>query len=105
MMDQTAVLDHIMAKLGFNQQPARRPAVRIDPNIRVCGGQTIAEPGDISGEVVLGCPVWVYEPEAGVIGEGVAVSFDEDKQLLFIDVDWPSLRPFPDEDVSSPLEP
>ena len=91
-MDQAAVFDRIMAGLGFHQVPAPLPAVKIDPNIRVRGNQTLAGPGDITGEIVIGQRVMVYEPEAGVSGYGVAASFDEDKQLLFIDVDWASLQ-------------
>lgn len=104
-MDQDEYFDRVMTRMGFNRQPAPLPLVRIDPNIRVNGGQTIVEPADltgVTGDLVIGQRVMVYEAESGLTGYGTLAEFDEDKQLFFIAVDWSSLKT---EDTTSPLEP
>ncbi|MFD9950944.1 hypothetical protein ACFWYW_59310 [Nonomuraea sp. NPDC059023] len=105
-MDQAAFLDRVLTGMGFNRQPAPLPVVRIDPNVRVNGNQTIVEPADVTRpearDLVIGQRVMVWEAESGLHGYGTLADFDEDKQLFFVDVDWSSLKL---EDLSSPLEP
>lgn len=103
-MDKVAYFDRILAGMGYVRGTARLPMVRIDPNVRFNGSQTLADPEDFEGEIVIGSRVRVYEPESGLIGDGVAADFDEDRQLLILDVDWSSLRPTTAADEELPLE-
>lgn len=71
--------------------------VRIDPNIRVQGGRTLADFDDVEGfdasDLHVGEAVTVYEPESGLRGMGSVVEVDPGRRLVVLDVDWPSLRP------------
>ena len=67
--------------------------VEIDPNIRVRGGQTLADYGDADGPLSVGQKVRVYESEAGIAGDGVVIELDDEKRLIFLRVDWAGLRP------------
>src|SRR5262249_40094652 len=66
--------------------------VAIDPNIRVRGNGTFAGLEDVSGPLVLGDTVEVYESEANIVGSGTVTEIDLDKQLVYLSVDWASLR-------------
>lgn len=92
-MNEVVYFDKIVTGMGFRRQEPTLPMVRIDPNLRINGNQTFAGPGDVEGEVVIGYPVRVHDPESGLLGDGVAVGFDADEQLLRIAVDWSSLKP------------
>lgn len=91
-MDEFVYFDKIVTGMGYRRQEPALPRIRIDPNLRVTGDQTLAGPEDVEGEVVIGYPVHVYEPESGLVGTGIAIGFDSDRQLLRIAVDWASLR-------------
>lgn len=66
--------------------------IRIDPNIRVRGNHTLAESQDVEGPLVVGEAVEVYEPEADIVGTGRVVEIDDDRDLIVLAVDWPSMR-------------
>lgn len=71
--------------------------VRIDPNIRVAGGRTLADFDDVEGfdasDLHVGEAVTVFEPESGLRGMGSVAEVDPGKRLVVLDVDWSSLRP------------
>jgi len=71
--------------------------VRIDPNVRVRGNATRVGFEDFEGldpaDLHVGEVVTVYEPEAGLRGEGAIVEVDPAKQLVIVAVDWSSLLP------------
>jgi hypothetical protein len=70
--------------------------VSIDLNVRVRGRQTYAGYEDADGPLVVGENVEVYEAESGLVGQGRVVEVDEEKRLVFLAVDWGTLR-FTDE--------
>src|SRR3954470_4192782 len=86
--------------MGWAKTVLPAPRVRIDPNIRVRGGQTFAAPGDYETPIAIGQRVRVYEEESGLEGDAVVTDFDEDKQLLYLKVDWPSLKPADEIDTT-----
>jgi hypothetical protein len=90
-MDAFTYFDKIVTGMGFRRQESVLPRVRIKPGSRANGDQVFAGPGDIEGEIAIGYPVRVFEPESGLVGTGVAVSFDPGRQLLCVAVDWSSL--------------
>lgn len=65
----------------------------IDPNIRLANNLTFAGFEDIeSGEPVeTGMRVYVIEPEANLVGKAVVNEVDEERELIYLKVDWPSL--------------
>ena len=71
----------------------------IDPNVRVEGGRTYAGFEDVVGGFVgdlrPDMPVTVAEEEADLIGEATIHSIDRDRQLIYLTVEWSSLRPRP----------
>lgn len=71
--------------------------VRIDPNVHVHGNATLVGFEDFEGfdpvDLHVGEVVTVYEPEAGLRGEGAIVEVDPAKQLVIVAVDWSSLLP------------
>ncbi|MEX1276572.1 MAG: hypothetical protein WEA75_06720 [Acidimicrobiia bacterium] len=71
--------------------------ITIDPNVRVRGNQTYAGFEDIEGIVpIVGAPVEVYEVESGATGNGIVAAIDDATRLVYVAVEWASLR------VSSP---
>lgn len=68
--------------------------VRIDLNARSSaeGGATVALLADVVGEVVPGAQVRVEEPEDGLVGNATVVKVDHRAGLVYLDVDWSSLR-------------
>jgi hypothetical protein len=71
----------------------------IDPNVRVAGNRTYGGFEDVLGGFVgdlsPGDPVTVLEEESGVIGEATVYEINYEKQLVYLEVDWASLRPRP----------
>ncbi|MFB4265288.1 hypothetical protein [Nonomuraea sp. GTA35] len=70
--------------------------VRIDPNIRVGDGFTLADFDDVEDDAAdlhIREAVTVYEPESGLRGFGSVVEVDQDKRLVTVAVDWPTLLP------------
>jgi hypothetical protein len=71
--------------------------VQIDLNVRVRGNQTFAgfedvEPREAVSEDLIGAHVIAYEPESGVSGDGRVTEIDPASRLVYLDVDWRSLR-------------
>lgn len=75
---------------GHNYQQAAR--VQIDLNVRLGRTRTFSAFRHCDRIPAVGEPVVVYEPEAGIEGPAVCSGIDEDKQLVYLDVDWPGLR-------------
>ena len=67
--------------------------ISIDPNVRVRGGLTYSGFEDIDGELPLDGLVEVYEPEGDLLGSGKVVDVDDEAQLVYVEVEWSSLRP------------
>src|SRR5437016_2086023 len=70
----------------------RRTRVEIDLNVRVRGNDTFVSFEDVSGPIAVGESVEVYESESGVSGEGKVTEIDGDRELVYLSVDWSSLR-------------
>ena len=66
--------------------------VEIDLNVRVRGNQTFTGFENASGMVAEGDQVEVYESESGLAGPATVSEVDGDKRLIFLTVDWRSLR-------------
>lgn len=66
--------------------------VIIDLNIRTTGGLTYAGLDDVNGDTpVEGESVIVREVESGLTGRGRVDRVDQDKGLVYLEVDWSSL--------------
>ena len=78
----------------------------IDPNVRVAGNRTYGGFEDVLGgfveDLAPGDPITVLEEESDVIGDGVVYEINHDKQLVYLSVDWSSLRPRPQRSAISP---
>ena len=70
----------------------RRTRVEIDLNVRVRGNDTFVGFEDVSGPIAVGETVEVYESESGVSGEGRVTEIDSERQLIYLSVDWASLK-------------
>jgi hypothetical protein len=66
--------------------------VAIDLNIRIRGNGTYTGLEDVDGLAVAGEPVEVYEPESGVSGIGCITEVDAVKRIVFLQVNWASLK-------------
>ncbi len=69
-----------------------RTRIAIDPNVRVRGNGTYAGFEDVDGPLALHLPVQVHEPESGLVGTGVITEIDPARELVYLSVDWSSLR-------------
>jgi hypothetical protein len=71
----------------------------IDPNVRTAGNRTYAGFEDVRGGFVddlsPGDAVTAVEEESDVIGEAVVCEVNHEKHLIYLDVDWSTLRPRP----------
>lgn len=67
--------------------------IAIDPNVRIRGNATFAGLEDVEGPLHLGLMVEVFEPESDLSGIGEVVEVDAERRLVFIRVEWSSLRP------------
>lgn len=72
---------------------ACRTRVEIDPNVRVGRQRTRTGLEDCHGPIAIGDDVTVYESEAGIEGHGRITDIDYDKKLVWLWVNWASLRP------------
>ena len=79
----------------------KRTRVEIDLNVRVRGNDTFVGFGDVSGPIAVGESVEVFESESGVSGEGKVTEIDGDRELVYLSVDWSSLK---EDDSSSCAE-
>lgn len=66
--------------------------IAIDPNVRVRGNETYAGFEDVEGVVGVDDDVEVWEPEIGLTGLGRITDIDADRRLIYLAVDWASLR-------------
>jgi hypothetical protein len=66
--------------------------VEIDLNVRVRGNWTFSGLEDADGPLVVGEIVEVYERESGFAGRGRVEEVDEQRRVVFLSVDWGSLR-------------
>lgn len=71
------------------------PRIEIDPNVRLADNSTYAPLTALAGGGPLepGQDVIVFESEAGIEGTGKIRSVDTDLAMIYLDVDWASLRP------------
>lgn len=70
--------------------------VDIDPNVRVRHNWTYASFGDIHGGAAhVDDIVHVHVEETDLHGVGRIVDVDWDKKLIYLEVDWASIRPGP----------
>lgn len=67
--------------------------IAIDPNVRVRGHLTYAGFEDVYGDLPLDGMVEVFEPEAGICGSASVVEVDTENSLIYLEVDWASMRP------------
>lgn len=70
--------------------------IAIDPNIRVRGNGTYAGFEDADGPLVVGDIVEVFEPESGLAGQGNVADVDNERELVYLSVEWASLKPRPE---------
>jgi hypothetical protein len=66
--------------------------VQIDPNVRVRGNGTYVGFEDLHGVITQGQEVAVYEQESGLNGRGRVTEIDIVRRLVYLAIDWPSLR-------------
>jgi hypothetical protein len=70
----------------------QRIRILIDPNVRVRDNQTFVSMKQVQGVVVTGASVEVYEEETGAVGAASVTEVDSTRGLVYLAVDWPSLR-------------
>jgi hypothetical protein len=76
---------------GYEYTIEPRTRVAIDPNVRVRGNGTYVGFEDVSGPLVVGDQVEVYEVETSLTGLGRVTEIDSEKELVYLSVDWSSL--------------
>ncbi|OZC84491.1 hypothetical protein CH282_15250 [Rhodococcus sp. 06-418-1B] len=68
----------------------------IDPNVRVEANETYAGFEDLldgsMADLSPGAHVVVREPESNLVGDGTVSSVDYLRQLIYISIDWKTLR-------------
>lgn len=70
--------------------------VIIDPNVRVSGNRTYAAFEDVrGGNAHINDHVRVQVDETDLIGDGIVSSLDWGSKLVYLEVDWSSIRPAP----------
>ena len=68
--------------------------IMIDPNVRVEGDLTFSGFEDVRGAMpTVGQRVLVREPESNLVASGTVARVDSDDSLIYIRVEWGSLRP------------
>jgi len=67
--------------------------IAIDPNVRVKGNRTYAGLEDVDGgPVAVGDRVRVWEPEGDISGFATVVDLDQDRNLVYLEVNWWTLN-------------
>lgn len=66
--------------------------VEIDLNVRVRGNWTFSGVDDADGPIHVGDFVEVYEGETGACGSGRIEEIDYERGLIYLSVDWASIR-------------
>ncbi len=70
--------------------------IAIDPNVRVRGNGTYAGFEDVQGALTglqVGDAVEVFERESDLTGEGRVTEIDLARRLVYVSVEWSTLRP------------
>lgn len=80
----------IYAGVEYVKQPRTR--VEIDLNVRVRGNDTFVGFEDVYGPLAVGEAVEVFESESGVSGDGRVTQIDGERELVYLSVDWASIR-------------
>lgn len=88
----TVVTNGAYTYAGFDLVATPRTRIAIDPNVRVRGNGTYASFDDVTGAIAVNEPVQVYEPESGLTGEGRVTDIDPERELVYLSVDWASLK-------------
>jgi hypothetical protein len=70
--------------------------IAVDLNVRVRGDQTYAGLEDADGPVAVGDPVLAVEPFDRIAADAKVTGIDEEKQLVYLKVDWHSFRDDPE---------
>ncbi|MHA7176941.1 hypothetical protein ACX80D_09815 [Arthrobacter sp. Sr24] len=77
--------------------------VTIDPNVRVNGNKTYAAFEDVrGGDAHINDHVRVQVDETDLVGNGVVSSLDWESRLVYLEVDWSSIRPDPTDGILRP---
>lgn len=70
--------------------------IEIDPNVRLGGTRTFAGFEHVRGtdgvKLYVGEVVEVVEPESHLFGEGMVESIDVERRLVYLDVEWATLK-------------
>lgn len=69
--------------------------VQVDLNVRVRGNKTYAGYEDVVPEgapVAVGEQVLVWEAEDDIVTDGTVIELDDEKQIIYLDVDWRGFR-------------
>jgi hypothetical protein len=79
--------------------------IEIDLNVRARGNGTYAGFENVSGPLMVGEEVEVYESESGLAGSGHVTEIDTERELVFLSVDWASLtdRQDPEPSPAGPI--
>jgi hypothetical protein len=80
----------VAAELGTAQEARAR--VKIDLNIRVRRNWTFVGIEDVDGSIEVGQVVEVFESESGVVGVGQIQEIDVERQIVYLSVEWGSLK-------------
>lgn len=83
----------VVAPGDLKEWPAVKTRIAIDPNIRVRGTGTYAGFEDADGPLAVGDVVEVFEPESDLVGKGSVTDVDAERELVYLSVEWASLRP------------
>lgn len=75
-----------------------RPTIEIDLNVRTRNNETYSGIEDADARVHVGQAVYVTEPEDGIIGDATVSRLDHARDLIYLAVDWSSLREIDDPD-------
>jgi hypothetical protein len=67
--------------------------ITIDMNKRVRGDQTVSGFEDVVGPMQVNSDVTVSERESSLVGTATITEVDISNQLVYLRVDWNSLRP------------
>jgi len=71
--------------------------ITIDPNVRVRGNQTYSGFEDIQAgaPVAVGDKVLAVEAEDGIVTDAAVTDVDEERRLVYLEVDWRGWRDDP----------
>lgn len=79
-----------------------RTRIEIDPNVRVRGNGTYAGFEDVTGDLVMGDGVEVFESESGLHGTARITEIDVQRQLVYLSLEWSQLTDEPLMEAGEP---